>query len=601
LASHTAASTWTFSWADATTGSWQDEDVFPTDTRCSQLVDLLPQGIFAVCEGAPAPTVWRFEATTRIWETLPVADPEGDGGPIAFIAVATDAARNTVLLLANSDDGGPAETWALRFGAAPLAAVSWQELTPLEDNITNVSTLFVDDRLLGRPLVALQRSDGTFHLAAWDGAVWRALAGAVAQPPPRSGAAVAVDNEGTVWMFGGRTARGVTNELWRWAGTWQRVDGIDPPPPLEGAQLADAGAVDGLLVLFGGRDASGGLVGTWRADMGRFADEEGRMLWSEVTTPPLPNPRVNHQMLWYPPLDQAVMFGGRTEVGNLDTTLWTWSATGWQSLATSAGTGLGARTAGALGHDGVRLLFVGGAEDGATTCFDDVWSWTPGGTFQEIAALPGPSCRAAVVPDVAFGRALVFGGAATTALIAGEPSRVAQIVGSEVRELTVHDLEGDGDPGPRVDAPSAPLPDGRVFLPRHSAAPDADYLLDLAGAERPALMVVGDVSALPSDADVLEISVRASGVAAGFASDGTADPALELFAWSSSGPRSLGGAIDPDTGLFVARETEPVRARTAIVNGRLVVFVAPHATNRIVGAALDVDAVEARVRYRLPE
>jgi hypothetical protein len=88
-----------------------------------------------------------------------------------------------------------------------------------------------------------------------------------AKPSARSGAAMASDYNGKLWLFGGKTASGASNELWTFdttANRWTLIATKNGPSARYGHKMACAYSGDDCVV-FGGQDAKGkALNDLWR-------------------------------------------------------------------------------------------------------------------------------------------------------------------------------------------------------------------------------------------------------------------------------------------------------------------------------------------------
>ncbi|MCA1657136.1 MAG: hypothetical protein LC713_05435 [Actinobacteria bacterium] len=158
-------------------------------------------------------------------------------------------------------------------------------------------------------------------------------------PPARTGASMAYYNDTSttpstkrVVLFGGlNTATGTAvSDTWTWNGTTWANSSPSPttltntPPARWGAAMAwDRTTAHNTLVLFGGIDATGSVLGdtwTWNGTT-----------WANVSPASSPQARAEASMAWDG--DEIVLFGGRTQPlpgrdAPLDDT-WTWNGTTW--------------------------------------------------------------------------------------------------------------------------------------------------------------------------------------------------------------------------------------------------------------------------------
>jgi hypothetical protein len=137
-------------------------------------------------------------------------------------------------------------------------------------------------------------------------------------PSPRSYTRMAWDSDsGQLIAFGGAspvdngTLRPYdSNETWAWTGSrWaQRFPATSPSGRTAHYMVHDS--TRGRVVLFGGRQATGGVNNEFRLLNDTWVYDNGN--WSEITAPNTPTPRQHGAMAYDPVRDRVVIFGGTT-------------------------------------------------------------------------------------------------------------------------------------------------------------------------------------------------------------------------------------------------------------------------------------------------
>ncbi|MGE0707781.1 MAG: protein kinase [Planctomycetota bacterium] len=236
-------------------------------------------------------------------------------------------------------------------------------------------------------------------------------------PRPRRSFGLCATPGGSVLLWGGeriivgpmgRPAIRVFDDLWRWDGSqWSEVpvEGARPPARSHAGLVALPG--DGLL-LFGGRDGRGTLLGdTWRFD--------GRG-WTELHPAPAPEARRNHAMAFDPDRGAVVLFGGMALRGRLFDDTWELEGETWsrREVALSPPP---RRAPGGMTYDPrlKAVLLFGGNGEGQRKLAD---TWTfDGHTWREHPSVAAPGARdwvqLAYDPDTE--RVVLLGGELTIA------------------------------------------------------------------------------------------------------------------------------------------------------------------------------------------
>lgn len=208
-----------------------------------------------------------------------------------------------------------------------------------------------------------------------------------------------------VVLFGGSTGSANLGDTWEWDGnTWiQR----NVPGPAARSYAAMA-TLNGKVVLFGGHNGSVSLADTWEWDGNAWTQRN----------PSAPPPSHDHAMATLN--DKVVLVGGSSQpfpgatVFQLQDT-WEWSGATWTLRS-------GARAFPRYGHTmttlGGGVVLFGGIEG---LLKDDTWVWD-GATWTETNRTQGaspryaPSARAGCAMATLNGKAILFGGAASSRL-----------------------------------------------------------------------------------------------------------------------------------------------------------------------------------------
>ncbi|MCA8958630.1 MAG: hypothetical protein KDC87_21315 [Planctomycetes bacterium] len=213
-------------------------------------------------------------------------------------------------------------------------------------------------------------------------ATWQAV-NPPSGPAARSGASAMVTLS-DVEMFGGRTAAGVSSELWTFdmsTSTWSQQLISGPLARDKSVLVYDLTNYRG--VLFGGRNAQGAAL----ADTWLLTTPTSRYTWTDAKPTVAPAARFDAAAEWDPNTRRVVLFGGSDGTRFFGDT-WSWDGKVWTQLAPSASPP--ARAGARLVYDSARLrLLLFGGED-ASGVRGDTWSWN-GVTWQPVptATIPG--------------------------------------------------------------------------------------------------------------------------------------------------------------------------------------------------------------------
>jgi hypothetical protein len=273
-------------------------------------------------DGMTLGDTWTFDGAT--WSAATAA------GPPARRGHAMTTFESTVVLFGGEGTGGSlGDTWTYdgsrwtQSSAAGPPARSGHAMT----------TVYHRAAVFGGRATAPGTDGGASLLGdtwAYDGTTW-ALQSVRSTPSARYGSAIAVQQHtltGYGVLFGGLAADGLQADVWElWplmGGTWASYTATGPSPR-SGHAMATLGttAADNGVVLFGGRDATGALLGdTWV-----FVGQD--WVYTAISGPP---PRSLHAMAALRGL--VVLYGGVGENGALDDT-WSFDGKQWTQVATS--------------------------------------------------------------------------------------------------------------------------------------------------------------------------------------------------------------------------------------------------------------------------
>ena len=226
---------------------------------------------------------------------------------------------------------------------------------------------------------------------------------------PRSGATFVDDvHDGYLLLFGGEGSAGAMGDACRFSGgAWSplvAVGDVTPPPRSGAAGVYDS--VDGLVLLFGGLDASGTVLGdTWNYAGGTWTQLGGSGFVA-------PSPRSNAAVAFDPSDAITVLFGGQSaSMGPLADT-WSFHSGRWSNLSASVGTAPSARYSAAAASDPGRnaLVLYGGQN---STILSDSWEfsshvWTNLGI--NLSSSPLARAGSSATYDAGLGYIVMFGG-----------------------------------------------------------------------------------------------------------------------------------------------------------------------------------------------
>jgi hypothetical protein len=131
-------------------------------------------------------------------------------------------------------------------------------------------------------------------------------------------------------------------------------------------------------------------------------------LWSEPKPEHEPRPRMKHALAYDAKRKQTVMFGGRSQSGNLRDT-WEWNGVDWTPRNPSSRPS--ARSDHAMAYDETREVTVLFGGSTGTTVSDQTWLWD-GTNWTRVSVQPAPPARRShsMAFDNATNAVLLFGG-----------------------------------------------------------------------------------------------------------------------------------------------------------------------------------------------
>jgi hypothetical protein len=294
----------------------------------------------------------------------------GDGPRGTPMLMAGDLGRRTVVCQAGNS------TWEWN-------GTTWTR-SPNQDPDADLSLGLVYHRGLGLVLRMTWQTVGGF-VDAWTGGQWTRIV--APRSPWWSNVASAYDPVRDQFLiFGGDLLRGtvrtVSAETWAWTGAdWHLFAPAALPPARNGHSMAWHGATQ-RVVLFGGSDGAGILLGdtwTWNGSN-----------WSPAATGPAP--RRSAAFTTDVTNGTCILFGGTGANGVDLADTWEWNGATW--LARQPTTSPPARNGSQMAHDAsrARTVLAGGTASGVPCA--DLWEWD-GQTWlqRQPASSPRPRHR----------------------------------------------------------------------------------------------------------------------------------------------------------------------------------------------------------------
>jgi hypothetical protein len=224
--------------------------------------------------------------------------------------------------------------------------------------------------------------------------------------------AMAADLRGVVVMFGGQNASGgPLGDTWTYdtgTGAWVRVQSTASPlPRVYSAMTYDSSA--GRFILFGGTNFSAVLNDTWEFDLENSA-------WTQLAPSKSPTTLLVSAFCHDPSEGVSVLYGGLAAwIGDPRNETWVFdhAANRWKDATAWPNPGMYGGVACGYSTSARRIVYFGGNDYGGGGATNGTWAYdTANGTWRQFSfatgprALEGPS----MIGDPATGDLVVFGG-----------------------------------------------------------------------------------------------------------------------------------------------------------------------------------------------
>jgi hypothetical protein len=209
----------------------------------------------------------------------------------------------------------------------------------------------------------------------WDGSCWH-LTSTPAAPSPRAQAAIAFNSALNVLvLYGGRTASGWLDDTWTWDGTgWSLVQ--RSPGPGIAFPLAAFDPGIGKVVVYGfASDYSAGQTWMWDGT------------WNRLSPTVIPPPRAGSALAFDEASGAVLLFGGRSPDLTFMGDTWAFSGSNWRKLSPS--TSPSGRQGHAMASVSGGVILLGGIARGDTLT-KDTWRWN-GISWQPLLTPHTPS------------------------------------------------------------------------------------------------------------------------------------------------------------------------------------------------------------------
>ena len=222
------------------------------------------------------------------------------------------------------------------------------------------------------------------------GGNWTLLLAGASQPPARAFASMTYDSkDGYLVLFGGWAGPGrPLNDTWGFVGgIWSNLTSLAPAPPPGGSAAMTYDHGDGYALLFGGGPSPSSPVGwTWR-----FVGGAWKNLTATAGAPP--SSRMGASLSWDDQDGYALLFGGRNASGGLLGDTWTFSKGKWTPANLTSTVNPPARVGEVLTFSGVdnAVLLFGGMGSGSP--LGDLWRYV-GAKWTNLSATYSPVPRA---------------------------------------------------------------------------------------------------------------------------------------------------------------------------------------------------------------
>jgi hypothetical protein len=194
--------------------------------------------------------------------------------------------------------------------------------------------------------------------------------------------------------------------------TWERIDTSEMPAQRVGFSLA-LNETNKVALFFGGYGYDAGVLNDlWLTDGSQ---------WLELYTPHRPPERSNSSLVYDKDRQEAVLFGGASNVSGLTAYLddtWIFNGKDWMEQSTQVSPSPRAAASMVYDPDHQHIYLFGGSYslDKDIWKYNDTWAWD-GSTWEQVQAINQPSIRdnAAMAYDPVHQNVLLFGGASIAA------------------------------------------------------------------------------------------------------------------------------------------------------------------------------------------
>lgn len=213
--------------------------------------------------------VWALDRTNEEWIQLQANLPDEGPRPRYGQSAALDDAGRVWISHGFSDQGRFDDTWAFDLATASWRDYSPDSLRPLKRCLHELSYDAKRQQLLlfgGCSSGFGPCPQGDLWAFDLTSQTWSELTPIGNAPTPRSNPSMQLDSSaGVLWLFGGLTTNGASNELWRYtidSNTW--LLSSEPTGPSARSSLATGrNPATGDILLFGGLTANGTDANLW--------------------------------------------------------------------------------------------------------------------------------------------------------------------------------------------------------------------------------------------------------------------------------------------------------------------------------------------------
>ncbi len=265
-AQSTLGDTWIYS-----QGEWFKQSPKPAPARFGTEAAYV-SGIYPLIFGGQSGNqffndVWEYKSPPNAWEQIATTGNGPAPRAGASLGIETNPLREPYHNLLFVTHGYSDRAYFNDTFVLDLATRTWREISPANRPSKRKGQAGTFDAREGQ-LFLFGGQDVTGNLLGdlWklDPAqrTWTKIAPRGVQPSPRSGASLTYDYKGRLWLFGGETSNGVTNELWIYdiaSQQWSLIDAGNKPLARSRHKSACAYGGDYCYV-FGGMDANGNAL-----------------------------------------------------------------------------------------------------------------------------------------------------------------------------------------------------------------------------------------------------------------------------------------------------------------------------------------------------